>query len=123
MPIPVQEAYRRGAKKIIVLRTTPSNLTTHSSWAHKLKSWVCKTQTCPKVLDIITGHENAYKSALDFIGNPPKDVQIIEIAPPKKLASRVLGSRDEALKSDYQMGYEIGTRFLESELSRLFTRQ
>ncbi|WP_413698820.1 DUF6363 domain-containing protein [Psychromonas sp. KJ10-10] len=120
LPIPVQEAYKRGAKKIIVIRTTQSALKVRSPWAHKLKEWVCKKQTCPKVLDIITNHENAYNDALDFIHNPPEDAQVIEIAPSQKLASRVLGSSDQALTSDYQMGYEIGHQFLESELAELF---
>lgn len=120
LPIPVQEAYKRGAKKIIVIRTTQSALKLRSPWAHKLKEWVCKKQTCPKVLDIITVHENAYNDALDFIRNPPEDAQVIEIAPAQKLASRVLGSSNQALTSDYQMGYEIGNKFLQSELAELF---
>lgn len=120
LPIPVQEAYHRGAKKIIVLRTAPTDLDTRSPWAHKLKSWVCKTQTCPKVLDIITGHENAYNEAVDFIHKPPQDAQIIEIAPPRKLASRIIGSSDQALIADYQMGYEMGTAFLASHPAQLF---
>jgi len=115
LPIPIQEAYRRGAKKIIVLRTVPTNSRVRSPWAHKLKSWVCKNNTCPKVLDIITGHENAYNDAITFIDTPPADAHIIEIAPPIKLASRLLGSSDEALIADYKMGYEIGTAFLASQ--------
>jgi len=80
LPIPVQEAYYRGARKIVVLRTTHSKLNIRSPWAHKLKSWVCKSkkQNCPKVLDIITEHENAYNDSLDFIRNPPEDAEVGE---------------------------------------------
>lgn len=120
LPIPVEEAYKRGAKKIVVIRTIPSDLSLRSPWAHTLKKWVCKKQTCPKVLDIITGHENAYNDALDFIDNPPEDAQVIEIAPPHNLASHVLGSSDQALISDYKMGVEIGAQFLKNELAELF---
>ena len=121
LPIPIQEAYHRGAKKIIVLRTVPAHQNVQSPWAHKLKSWVCSSQRCPKVLDIITGHENAYNKALDFIQSPPEDAQIIEIAPPKALASRILGSSDEALAADYNMGYEMGSQFLSSHHAALFS--
>lgn len=120
LPIPIQEAYHRGAKKIIVIRTVPAQHNTRSPWAHKLKSWVCSSQRCPKVLDIITGHENSYNEAIDFINTPPKDAQIIEIAPQQVLASRLLGSSDEALSSDYKMGYEIGSQFLASHHMPLF---
>ena len=119
-PIPIQEAYQRGAKKIIVLRTIPADQNVGSPWAHKLKSWVCPTKSCPKVLDIITGHENAYNEALDFMHKPPADAEIIEIAPPRKLASRLLGSKKEALDADYQMGFEIGTQFLATQQAQLF---
>jgi len=121
LPLPIQEAYYRGAKNIIVLRTVPSHHHSRSPWAHKLKSWVCRTQKCPKVLDIITGHENAYDEAVDFIHSPPEDANIIEIAPPKKLASRLVGSSDEALLADYEMGYQIGSQFLASQEALAFT--
>ncbi|MDX2319343.1 MAG: patatin family protein [Moritella sp.] len=120
LPIPIQEAYHRGAKKIIVLRTVPAHQNVRSPWAHKLKSWVCSSQRCPKVLDIITGHENSYNDAIDFIHTPPEDAHIIEIAPPQSLASRILGSSDEALTADYKMGYEMGTLFLASQRAALF---
>ncbi|TEW50222.1 patatin-like phospholipase family protein [Psychromonas algicola] len=119
-PLPIQEAYQRGAKKIIVLRTIPTTQNIRSPWAHKLKSWVCPTKSCPKVLDIITGHENAYNEALNFMHKPPADVEIIEIAPPKKLASRLLGSTNQALDADYQMGFEIGTQFLATQQAQSF---
>ncbi|MFT5808007.1 MAG: putative patatin/cPLA2 family phospholipase [Moritella dasanensis] len=120
LPIPIQEAYHRGAKKIIVLRTVPAHQNIRSPWAHKLKSWVCSSQRCPKVLEIITGHENAYSEAIDFIQTPPEDAKIIEIAPPQPLASRILGSSDEALAADYKMGYEMGIQFLASQHAALF---
>ncbi|MGJ8581336.1 MAG: patatin-like phospholipase family protein [Psychromonas sp.] len=120
LPIPIQEAYNRGAKKIIVLRTTPTDQNVAYPWARKLKSWVCKSQNCPKVLDIITGYESAYNQAIDFIQRPPEDAQVIEIAPTKKLASRILGSSDKALMADYQMGVEVGNAFLQSQSSQLF---
>lgn len=120
LPIPIQEAYQRGAKKIIVLRTVPSNISEHSPWAHKLKSWVCSTHRCPKVLDIITGHETAYNEALDFIKTPPKDAVIIEIAPQDKLQSQLIGSSDEALAADYNMGYRLGKSFLTSTQAQSF---
>jgi predicted patatin/cPLA2 family phospholipase len=119
-PIPIQEAYQRGAKRIIVLRTIPAEQNVRSPWAHKLKSWMCPSKSCPKVLDIITGHENAYNDALDFMHKPPEGVEVIEIAPPEKLASRLLGSTEEALNTDYQLGFDMGTQFLQTQQAQLF---
>jgi len=120
LPIPIKEAYQRGAKKIIVLRTVPAKHNSRSPWAHKLKSWVCTAQRCPKVLNIITVHENAYDEAVNFIQAPPADAQILEIAPPDKLESQLIGSSAAALAADYKMGYEMGAQFLSSEQAQPF---
>ena len=119
-PIPIQEAHHRGARKIIVLRTVPADQNVRTPWAHKLKSWICTSQRCPKVLDIITHHENAYSEAIDFMQTPQEDTKIIEIAPPQVLKSSILGSSNEELASDYKMGFEIGTQFLASQDATLF---
>lgn len=121
LPIPIQEAYNRGAKKIIVLRTAPTDRNVGYPWARKLKSLLCKSNKCPKVLDIITGYENAYNQAINFIQQPPEDAQVIEISPPTKLASRILGSSDKALMADYELGVEVGRAFLRSQSAQLFT--
>jgi predicted patatin/cPLA2 family phospholipase len=123
LPIPIQEAYHRGARNIIVLRTVPNQESVCTPWAHKLKSWVCTSQRCPKVLDILTRHENAYTQAQDFINSPPEDANVIEIAPSKKLASKLVGSTEESLLSDYEMGFQMGKLFLTSEYAKLFTQK
>lgn len=112
LPIPIQEAYHRGAKTIVVIRTVPSEYSAQSQWLHKLKTWLCNDERCPRILDIITRHENAYESAVDFIEHPPENVKIIEIAPLQVLNSRLIGSSDNALKQDYQLGIEAGLAFL-----------
>lgn len=120
VPIPIQEAYQRGAKKILVLRTVATQENIHTPWVHKLKLWVCRSNRCPKMLNIITGHENAYHQAIEFIDRPPEDAQVIEIAPPAKLSSQLIGSNAKALNDDYEMGYEMGLQFLASEYAALF---
>jgi len=119
LPLPIQEAHRLGAKKIVIIRTVPSEYDAQSPWAHKLKSWLCTDQRCPTVLDIITRHEFAYEDAIAFIDNPPADTQVIEIAPPKELESRIIGSSEEAMISDYEMGFESGLAFLEKHRDQL----
>lgn len=119
-PIPIQEAYAQGAHTIVTIRTVPSDYQAKTPWAHKLKSWVCNKSRCPKVLDIITEHENAYEDALNFIETPPSGVRVIEISPPKPLASKLLGSSMASLKADYEMGFKVGTEFIKNASCTLF---
>jgi predicted patatin/cPLA2 family phospholipase len=111
-PIPVEEAYQRGAKRIVVIRTMPKNSDGQSPWAHKLKSWLCTDNRCPKVLDLITHHESAYKKTLRFIEQPPEGIEIIQIFPEQPLASGLVGSSDSALNDDYQLGVNAGLAFI-----------
>jgi predicted patatin/cPLA2 family phospholipase len=111
-PIPVEEAYQRGAKRIVVIRTIPKDAAVQSPWAHKLKSLFCNANRCPKVLDLITHHENAYQATLNFIARPPKGIEIIQIFPEQLLASSLVGSSHESLNQDYDLGFKAGLNFL-----------
>lgn len=117
-PIPVEEAYQRGAKRIVVIRTIPKDADVQSPWAHKLKSVLCNDNRCPKVLDFITHHENAYQKTLEFIEQPPKGVEIVQIYPEQALASGLVGSSDESLNNDYDLGFRAGLAFLEQHETR-----
>lgn len=117
-PVPVEEAYNRGAKRIVVIRTIPKDSNIQSPWAHKLKTMFCNANRCPKVLDLITHHENAYQATLDFIERPPSDVEIIQIYPEQPLESKLVGSNSGSLENDYTLGFQAGLGFLKHNESR-----
>lgn len=108
----MEEAYHRGARKIIVIRTVPEDFSAQSSWAHKLKSWICSSSRCPKLIDLITHHENTYQQTLSFINNPPKGTQIIQVFPEKARSSNLVKSSYESVNEDYMMGVSVGLEFL-----------
>ena len=110
-PLPVEEAYHRGARKIIVIRTVPKDFSAQSPWAHKLKSWICSSNRCPKLIDLITHHENAYQQTLAFINSPPEGTQVIQVFPEKALSSNLIKSSYESLNEDYTMGVNVGLAF------------
>ena len=76
-PLPVIEAYERGAKKIVIIRTVDKSFDAQSIWLQRLRGIVCSTGQCPKTIDYMLQHEQAYRKALDFIANPPDDVEIV----------------------------------------------
>lgn len=111
-PLPVREAYRRGARKIVVIRTVSEDFQAQSAWVHKLKSWICVSGFCPKTIDYLVQHEQAYQDELDFIANPPEDVEIVQIFAAENLQSKLLGSTDADLRHDYHAGISAGKQFL-----------
>ncbi|MGK0410395.1 MAG: putative patatin/cPLA2 family phospholipase [Shewanella psychromarinicola] len=114
-PLPVREAYRRGARKIVVIRTVNEDFHAQSAWVHKLKSWICVSGYCPKTIDYLVQHEQAYQQELAFIANPPEDVEIIQIFADDNLQSKLLGSTDVDLRHDYRSGITAGKAFLHNQ--------
>ena len=76
---------------------------------------MCATGTCPKTIDYLLQHEQAYQKELAFIENPPEGVEVIQIFASDKLQSKLLGSTDAQLRHDYKLGKQAGCAFLETE--------
>jgi predicted patatin/cPLA2 family phospholipase len=114
-PLPVRESYRRGARKIVVIRTVNADVHTQAAWLHKLKSWIYVSRYCPKMIDYWVQHEQAYQRELAFITTPPEDVEIIQIFAEDNLQSKFLGSTDMDLQHDYRAGINAGNAFLETQ--------
>lgn len=112
-PLPVREAYQRGARKIVVIRTVNADFQAQSAWVHKLKSWICVSGYCPKTIDYLVQHEQAYQEELAFMANPPADVEIVQIFADDTLQSKLLGSTDADLRQDYRTGIAAGNAFLQ----------
>lgn len=111
-PLPVEEAYKRGARKIVVLRTLPKKYAANTPWLNRLKSWICSSKQCPKAIDYFIHHEHAYRESLKFIESPPSGVEVIQIFPEQGLKSKLLGSRESDLNQDYQLGKQAGEKFV-----------
>lgn len=109
--IPVQEAYRRGADTIVVIRTVPSQLYYTLQWFKRMERWL-ESSSLQKMVKMLNLHAQSYRQTQKFIENPPDDVQIFEIYPPAPLATMALGSRLSSLNQDYHLGRRCGRYFL-----------
>ena len=120
-PLPVREAYNRGARKIVVIRTVDEHFQAQTAWVQKLRTFACASGYCPKTLDYLIQHEQAYLDELSFIANPPSDVEIIQIFANEKLHSKLLGSSNDDLRFDHKLGLKAGRDYLKNyhtELNR-----
>jgi predicted patatin/cPLA2 family phospholipase len=109
--VPVQEAARRGAQTIVVIRTVPSQMYYTPQWFKRMERWLNDSSLQPLV-NIAHHHETSYSAMQRFIEKPPGKLRIFEIYPPKPLNSMALGSRVPALRDDYKMGRLCGRYFL-----------
>lgn len=113
-PIPVRRAHELGATRIVVVRTVPLNEAA-SCWRERLKTFRLDRAMPTIMSEMLERHEQAYADALQFMAEPPGDVEILQIAPEKPLRSYVFGSRSDALLADYASGCRAG----EAALDRL----
>lgn len=109
--IPVEEAYRRGADTIVVIRTVPSQAYYTPQWMKRMEHLLSES-SLQQLVRIMQQHEQSYHRIQQFIEKPPGDLRVFEIYPPKPLASNALGSRVAALNQDYHLGRRCGRYFL-----------
>ncbi|MCP3697623.1 MAG: alpha/beta fold hydrolase [Aliivibrio sp.] len=117
-PIPVQAAYDRGFRHIVVIRTVPVDFTENHDWLISLAK-MTKNNSLDHMAEMLVTHEENYRKTQAFLANPPDDVIIYEISPNKALQSKVLGSTKKQLDADYQHGKVLGNLFLETIASKL----
>ena len=109
-PLPVEKAYEMGAKKIIVIRTYEKKFRRKL----KLENYIgaLLSRKYPKLRRALLNHDMTYNKALDFIDNPPKDCEIIQLCPPEKLNSKRDSKNIEVLKGDYEIGKKVAEKYL-----------
>ncbi|WP_375322234.1 DUF6363 domain-containing protein [Aliivibrio logei] len=117
-PIPVQAAYDRGFRHIVVIRTVPVDFTENHDWLISLAK-MTKNSTLDHMAAMLVTHEENYRKTQAFLANPPDDVIIYEISPNRSLQSKVLGSTKKQLDADYHHGKDVGKLFLETIAAKL----
>lgn len=105
-PIPVQEAYRRGARRILVIRSRPADYVKRASALRRYSALMFRASP-PFASALMRAHE-VYREAVEFIARPPADCEIIHVAPPYTLATRRTTQNLRALERDYALGREVG---------------
>lgn len=103
--IPVEEAYRRGARRIMVIRSRPSDYVKSSFFESKLLPIVFNSY--PALKKALQQREKRYMESVEFINHPPSGVEIIEIAPEKILTGRTTRKKS-IVEHDYMQGHVKG---------------
>ncbi len=110
-PIPVQEAYERGYRHIVVIRTVPIDTSFDHCWMTNIRRALGNSKAAG-MIEMLLEHEDNYRKTQEFLSNPPDDVTIFEIHPQKPLRSKMIGSDIDSLDMDYHLGYQSGKYFL-----------
>ncbi len=114
-PIPIYEAVREGAEKIIVLRSRKYPYRMSPAKTGLLKFFLKKY---PAVIEAIKNRHEVYNDELDYIRDKHDRLEIIEICPPEGFQTSRLTRDKEILKQDYELGFKEGLKLVEMMRSR-----
>lgn len=101
-PIPVQEAYRRGARTILVVRSRPQTFIKTHGWSARLTAFLLRKE--PQVALAVRRTAEHYQRAVEFLHNPPDDCRIVHVAPKQALSTRRTTQNAVSLERDYALG-------------------
>ena len=105
-PIPVERAYEKGATRIMVLRSRPESYRMGSGLEFKIADFIFSKHK--GLLKAIKNRYKVYNQSIDFIHNPPKGVEVIEICPPDYFKTSRFTQDYQILLDDYNTGKEMG---------------
>jgi predicted patatin/cPLA2 family phospholipase len=111
-PLPVKEALKRGARKIMVIRSRPRAYQKKETLSQALM--LRRLKHFPSLRDIATGRIRRYNESVAQIRKPPRGVSIIEICPPESFRPTRLGRNLRILKEGYQQGRKLAGEAIRS---------
>lgn len=110
--IPVREAIRRGARRILVVRSRPARYVKRDTPAHWLIRW--RLRENERLVETMESRVAQFEASLRLIHSPPEGVRVVEVCPPDGFAAgRFARNRAELLR-----GYEAGTRAARHAISQ-----
>ncbi len=114
-PIPVIEAFRRGARRITVIRSRPGGYSKRKSRLGLFFGFYFRN--FPGMADALQRRHDVYMEAVHFISSPPEGVEIEEITPDPALRVRRTSTGMEVLYRAYLAGIDQGRNYIHTKSS------
>lgn len=111
-PIPVIEAYKRGAERIIVVRSRPTDYVKKASSVSFLFPVIFRKY--PGLAKALKKRHKVYMEAVNFIKNPPAGIEVYEISPPDGLHLSRTTKDLKFLNAAYKSGINSGKDFIKN---------
>ncbi|KPJ75259.1 MAG: phospholipase, partial [Deltaproteobacteria bacterium SG8_13] len=99
-PIPVMEAIRRGANRIMVLRSRPRSYRKSEGVLQRIL--LRKVRRFPQLQQAAAGRIQKYNDTLSLIRKPPPGVFVVEICPPPDFQTSRLTRNPQKLHQGYR---------------------
>jgi len=109
--IPIAEAIRMGAKRIMVIRSRQKQYLKKDTLGHKFIRW--KMRKYPALIKIMQERVEIHQKSINLLRNPPADVKIVEVCPADHFQSGRFNQNKMQLLQGYQHGLETANSAIE----------
>lgn len=100
--LPIEEAIRRGARKIMVVRSRHRDYSKTDSLFHRYIRW--KHRHCQSLHHLMQQRIAIHERNKQLISNPPDGIQIIDVCPPRSMEMDRFSRDRDQLKRAYREG-------------------
>jgi predicted patatin/cPLA2 family phospholipase len=107
-PIPVEEAYRRGARRMLVIRSRPIGHPGPSRLECSVASRFLRDH--PGLVTAFRRYRDVYRRSVSFVEAPPRDCRIVHVAPEAPYRTTRMTRNSRTLLADYARGRIAGMR-------------
>lgn len=105
-PLPVREAYRRGARTIVVVRSRAADFVKKDRLVNRVGAWTMRRT--PAIAKACRTAASSYREGVAFLRSPPSDCTILQVAPATALATSRTSRDRAAMERDYALGRALG---------------
>ena len=115
--IPVKRGIKKGAKKLVVIRTLPKDH--KEDWSYFGIFGGFWHRNNPKLSKRFSDDHLYYNKVVDFLDKKHDGIDIYQLAPEKYLKTSSYSSTLEKIEEDYRLGLEMGMNFVSDNRERI----
>jgi predicted patatin/cPLA2 family phospholipase len=102
--IPVRQAIRLGATRIMVVRSRPSGYRKRDTWVHRYIRWKLRRHT--RLVAAMRQRVERHAAVAELIRRPPLGVAVVDVCPPDDFVVGRFSRDRHGLLQGYRIGFE-----------------
>ncbi len=111
-PLPLEEAIRRGARRVMVIRSRHRDYVKRNDPSGLVMRWYARR--CPLLQETMAKRVRRYNASVALIRKPPEGVSVIEMCPPRHFRVSRFSQNRHVLEEGYEQGRHLASKAIES---------
>lgn len=109
--IPVQEALRRGVRRLMVVRSRPSSFNKKDTLVHRYIRWMHRQY--PALRQKMQQRVELHQQTVSLLQSPPPGIEIIDLCPPEHFSAGRFCRDLQVLQQGYEAGRKVALQAMQ----------